>query len=65
MKDDGPWIYTVNYSKYRLISKESETFRCGKTVTTVVLRELGGDSELTITTSKEWKQVLGASYLKD
>lgn len=65
MRADGLCVYTVNYRPFKAVELQTEQFRCGKIATTVVLRELGGDTEITLTTTKDWKQVLGAAYLRD
>lgn len=45
---------------YTVATCESQTFRCGKTVTTVVLRSLEGDTEISLDTAKDWMKILGA-----
>lgn len=47
----------INGHVYTVHSEESQTFRCGKTVTSVTLRK--EDTEIETTTSGDWKQLLG------
>ena len=46
----------INKQVYTIHSEESHTFRCGKTVTVVELRK--EDTEITVTTAGNWKQLL-------
>ena len=47
----------LNEHVYTIHSETSEMFRCGKTITTVELRK--ADTEITINTAGDWKQLLG------
>ena len=47
----------VNGVAYTVHTEEFETFRCGKTITTVVLRNSG--TEICVTTSGNWRELLG------
>lgn len=49
--------------KFTVLSEDSQTFRCGKTVTTVRLRS--HDTEIEVVTSKDWVQVLGAERVAE
>jgi hypothetical protein len=48
---------SINEHVYTIHSETSETFRCGKTITTVELRK--ADTEIVVTTAGNWKQLLG------
>ena len=46
---------------FTVYSEEAETFRCGKTITTVVLRK--DDTEIKVSTAGDWKTLLSATQL--
>jgi hypothetical protein len=48
---------SINEHVYTIHSETSQTFRCGKTITTVELRK--ADTEITINTAGDWRQLLG------
>jgi hypothetical protein len=48
---------SINEHLFTIHSETSQTFRCGKTITTVELRK--ADTEITINTAGDWKQLLG------
>jgi hypothetical protein len=47
----------INGVAYTIHTEEFETFRCGKKITTVVLRNSG--TEICVTTSGYWRKLLG------
>jgi len=47
----------INGVAYIIHTEEFETFRCGKKITTVVLRNSG--TEICVTTSGNWRELLG------
>lgn len=58
-------IVEIQGVAYTVKSLEQQSFRCGKIITSVILRSQAGDTEISMDTAGNWLELLGVKDVTD